>query len=167
MNRAWKARFGGRSEEKAGKQYLLLAARVTYPVLQPISVQYDSPIQSRPESISSTLYAKRSITDFNKTSGPQREENTGPPIYNGGYSGQTPIPAKHPRTPRLVPQGFPLPVPPDPNLPLIPRTPMTGFSNRSSANSSLRAERRRWFNHRVKGPRDNADDEHQNHVHFR
>ena len=42
--------------------------------------------------------------------------------------------------PRLVTQKIPLAIPPGPNLPPIPGTPMTGLSNRSSANPSLRAE---------------------------
>ena len=110
---------------------------------------YDSPAQSRsgsPQSTSSTLYATRVNTLYNKTSGFQREDSMSSSIYNGpGYTTQPPLPPPAKEVPysnvpppRLVPQKTPLAVPPGPNLPPIPGTPMTAFTNRSSANPSLR-----------------------------
>ena len=113
---------------------------------------YDSSSQSRPESpqiTSSTLFATRANTQYNKTSSLQRGDSISTPIYNGpGYTTQHPLPAPPPPAkaapynnippPRLVLQKTPFAVPPGPNLPLIPRTPMTAFTNRSSENASLR-----------------------------
>ena len=110
---------------------------------------YDSPTQSRsgnPQCTSSTLYATRVNTQYNKTSGLRREDSMSSALYNSpGYAKQHPLPPQakgapysNMLPPRLVPQKTPLAVPPDPNLPPIPGTPMTVFLNRSSANASLR-----------------------------
>jgi hypothetical protein len=102
-------------------------------------------------------------------------------IYNGPvYATQHPLPPPPPKEgaysnmppPRLVPQKTPLAVPPGPNLPPIPGTPMTVFSNRSSVNASLReGEAHDDDGNNSAGlttgrnPRDDADDE--THVRFR
>ena len=110
---------------------------------------YESPTQSRsgnPQCTSSTLYATRVNTQYNKTSGLRREDSMSSALYNSpGYAMQHPLPPQakgapysNMLPPRLVPQKTPLAVPPDPNLPPIPGTPMTVFLNRSSANASLR-----------------------------
>ena len=144
---------------------------------------YDSPAQSRsgsPQSTSSTLFATLANTQYNKTSGLQREESMSSAIYNGpGYTTQHPLPAPPPAKsapysnipPRLVPQKTPLAVPPAPNLPPIPGTPMTAFTNRSSANASLREGEADDNDNDTSGlttgrrSREDADDE--THVRFR
>ena len=146
---------------------------------------YDSPAESRsgsPQSTSSTLYATKFNTQYNKTSDLQREDNISSAIYNGpGYATQHPLPPPAKEAPysnmplpRLVPQKTPLAVPPDPNLPPIPGTPMTAFINRSSTNTSLpEGEADNDSDNNVTGsaltmgrrPREEADDE--THVHFR
>jgi len=142
---------------------------------------YDSPAQSRsgsPQSTSSTLYTTRVNTQYNKTSGLQREDSMSSAIYNGpAYSTQHPLPPPPAQPysnmppPRLVPQKIPLAVPPGPNLPPIPGTP--AFTNRSSANPSLRegdaddAEDGDNNNDNIAGSRPRNDSEDEAHVHFR
>ena len=146
---------------------------------------YDSPNQSRsgsPESTTSTLYATRSNTEFNKMSSLQREDSMDSiAIYKGlGYSTEHSLPdvpadnglscsdIPYPDIPpRLVTQKIPLAVPPGPNLPPIPVTPAT---TRSSAGSSIRAEEGDMHPSSLtigKRPQDDADDENENHVRFR
>jgi len=140
---------------------------------------YDSPAQSRsgsPQSTSSTLYATRVNTQYNKTSGLQREDSMSSAIYNGpAYSTQHPLPPPPAKPysnmppPRLVPQKIPLAVPPGPNLPPIPGTP--AFTNRSSANPSLREgdadDAEGGDNNNVAGSRPKNDAEDEAHVRFR
>ncbi|KAF8962028.1 hypothetical protein BDZ97DRAFT_1920912 [Flammula alnicola] len=114
---------------------------------------YDSRNPSRAssssdESTSSTLYATRSNTLHNKTSGLQREDSsdTTSPVYKGpGYTSDHPLP-QPPQPLQTPPFGrndavklgwkkTTLAVPPPPSLPPIPGTPMTAVRSRNSGSS--------------------------------
>ncbi|KAF8972431.1 hypothetical protein BDZ97DRAFT_1912959 [Flammula alnicola] len=111
--------------------------------------EYDSRNPSRAssssdESTSSTLYATRSNTLHNKTSGLQWEDSTDTtsPVYKGpGYTTDHPLP----QPPQNLPFGrnnaaklgkkATLAVPPPRSLPPIPGTPMTAMHSRNSGSS--------------------------------
>jgi len=135
----------------------------------------DLPAQSRSGSPQSTSSATRANTQYNKTSGLQREDSVSSSINSGpGYTTQHPLPSTPAKEapysstppPRLVPQKTPLAVTPGPNLPPIPGTATTVLTNRSSENASLREGEDDDNNAATRErPRGEADDE--THVFFR
>ncbi|KAF8159937.1 hypothetical protein B0H34DRAFT_674211 [Crassisporium funariophilum] len=111
---------------------------------------YVTPTQSRsgsPESTTSTVNVTRSNTLQNQSSKVQREDSIGASslsLYDQGYSFQNPVRLPPRKTfaqgtipPRLVPIRYQasLAVPPPPNLPPIPGTPLGALNDRNSGDN--------------------------------